>query len=661
MAKPFAASENEVTKEKKMTKKFNAQLLVLLLMILLHVLLVVSIFPLPALFSSEPINYNDYMLHYYHWNNFAEYMQGSGRSWGYNPYWMVGYPDNTIYDVENKGIELLTYAASSLGLDDVVVFKWFLMFTFILGPLLTYWAARNFGFSRWSSLVVLALQIVMWHTIPFSRVMVVTGAFSYAFVSFLSIYVLSLLYRYLQEQDTKLLVAIALLCPLSVLLHVYSAVIIAVPGLILYLLYARRQPLRVPLSFAAIAVLVLLSNLFWLIPFLRFLKYTTVTGDSLIQGSLPMFIFWSLLAMFMTPGLALMSAFSVKGYRLIRQEMGKELYLFFLITLLFFLIVGALGRYTPVTRMLVALRYHVNMFQYLAFPGALGLIFGVRSLIARYRQRKVSTIFGAAGMAFAVLIPLLMVLGLSSAPADTNPIAWFYSRKLDNTIESDPQSAKLIDWLRENTTNEGRILIESVWSPMEEEEQAWFYMHYEPILPLLVEREFVGGPRSDSLLVHHFTGFHLDFADFEQLISAEEIPMLLFKKQIDTITLDKLQEYFDLYNVLWVVCSRPVAKDYFALYPEYITPAATIGDVSIYRVNRTPSFLIGGTGQVRATYDRIDVSEWSGGDAILKYHWMEGLRTNPELQLERVTLMDDPIGFVKIHDAPRSFSVYNGY
>lgn len=633
----------------------------LLFIFLLYLIIVLKFFPASCLVSEEPINYNDYMLHHYHWNTFSSYMDDSGKSWGYNPYWMSGYPDNTIYDVENKGVELLTYYSEKIGINSVIIFKWYLLLTFLVGPFLTFWAAKNFGFSRKVSFIILILQIIFWTTIPYIRVMVVTGTYSYVFVSYLSIYILSLLYRVLVKQDKKALIGLFILAPIAVMLHVYSALIICVPGLILYLLYIKEQPRYVHIMLVCIALLVLLVNSFWLVPLARFLHYSTVSNDYVNQGSLFTFLMYSLMAIVLAPALLLTVIYSFSGLKKIKLDMGNKLFIFWGGTIVFYLLLGAFGRYTPFTRMLVPLRYHVNMFQYMAFPGALGIYTGIKGLKSKYKEKRIKRILVKVGLGLSIVIPSILFVGISNAYAGNNPIAWFYSRNLCNHIYDHPQSEDFINWLKDNTKADGRILIESIWSPMEEEQDKWFYMNYEPLLPLLTDREFIGGPRDDAFFLHNHSGLHLDFVQFEQLAESQNIPMILFKKPINSIELDELKEYFDLYNVQWIITSRVQAKDYFDQFSEYITKVKEFGEVWIYKVERTPSFIIGGEGEVEATFNHINVKNFTGGDIILKYHWMEGLTTQPDLKLEEVMLMDDPVGFIKIYDAPSEFEIFLEY
>ena len=155
------------------------------------------------------------------------------------------------------------------------------------------------------------------------------------------------------------------------------------------------------------------------------------------------------------------------------SECDQKLRYFFMITILMYFLLGMFGRYTPLTRMLIPLRYHVNMFQYMAFPAALGIIssignFKFLSNIKRFKVLKITM------LSLSVAIPMLLVTGISGASNETNPIAWFYSRNLCHHIDDNTSSEELIQWLSENTSKEGRILIESIWSPMEKEQENWF-------------------------------------------------------------------------------------------------------------------------------------------------------------------------------------------
>lgn len=624
----------------------------------IFILFVIKLFPIKCIFDERAINNNDYMFHYYHWNTFSEYMEDNGKTWGYDPFWMAGHPENAVCDVDNKGMELFTYIISKIGFNNVIFFKVFLLITFILGPLLTYFASRNWGFNKNTSTLILVFQLAFWTCMPYMRVMLTTGTYCYVFVSYLAIYILSLLYRYLKYRKVITLVGIWILSSLAVLLHIYSVIIICLPGILLYILYSKNQPRYVHICLLGSGILVFAINSFWIVPLFKFFHYSTVSRDYVNQGSITDFIMWSILSLLFVPGLVLILFFFRKGIKYFKtcNENDKKLRIFFGGTIIIYFLLGAFGKYTPLTRMLIPLRYHVNMFQYMVFPAAFGIIAFIHKIQVNQSKRK--KVLKISLFSFTVVIPLILFICISKASNETNPIAWFYSRNLCQHIEDNESSKELIRWLRDNTSKKGRILIESIWSPMQKEQDDWFFMNYEPILPLIVDREFIGGPRDDIFLKHYYTGLHLDFVEFSQLAKKNEIPMILFEKNINTINLKTLKEYFSMYNIKWIIASRTEAKEYFDKFPEYLKKVKQFGKVWIYEVEQNTSYIINGTGKVEADYNHIYVSECSGGDIILKYHWMEGMKTDKKIKIEKIKLKEDPVEFIKINDAPREFEIY---
>lgn len=70
----------------------------------------------------------DWGLHFHHLKSLVGFWQADGRLWGYNPFFMAGYPSNTIQDLSVKLFEILSLVLSALGLDSIQAFK-LLVFT----------------------------------------------------------------------------------------------------------------------------------------------------------------------------------------------------------------------------------------------------------------------------------------------------------------------------------------------------------------------------------------------------------------------------------------------------------------------------------------------------------------------------------------------------
>ena len=121
-----------------------------------------------------------------------------------------------------------------------------------------------------------------------------------------------------------------------------------------------------------------------------------------------------------------------------------------------------------------------------------------------------------------------------------------------------------------------------------------------------------------------------------------------------------MARHLELYNVGWVLCWSPRARRYFEAYAE----ASRIDDFdrfTLYRIHREPSWFVRGSGRVHAVPNRIELSDLTAdqGTVILKYHWLETLRSEPPRELRPVSLLGDPVPFISVIDPPRSLLIYN--
>ncbi|KPJ58140.1 MAG: hypothetical protein AMS15_09100, partial [Planctomycetes bacterium DG_23] len=177
--------------------------------------------------------------------------------------------------------------------------------------------------------------------------------------------------------------------------------------------------------------------------------------------------------------------------------------------------------------------------------------------------------------------------------------------------------------------------------------QKYFGGHLPALLPWYTKREFIGGPEPDHYIKHHFASF--TYGE-------------LFGRDITGFSLSLLQTYFDTYNIKWIIAWSDKSRIYFQRHSGYITYLHSIGDFSFYEVRRNPNFFLKGSGKTKADYNKIVVTEASPGEVVLKYHWLQTLRTKPPLKIEAYPVPDDPIGFIKIYNGEvRDFEIYNAY
>jgi len=89
--------------------------------------------------------------------------------------------------------------------------------------------------------------------------------------------------------------------------------------------------------------------------------------------------------------------------------------------------------------------------------------------------------------------------------------------------------------------------------------------------------------------------------------------------------------------------------------PGLVTLDQRIGPVHLMRANQPPDWFVQGQGQVIAKLNRLEVSTAGANEVVLKYHWLDGLVSNPSATIVPVKIHDDPIPFIKVVDPPRSF------
>jgi hypothetical protein len=258
----------------------------------LHSLGLASLFsPIVGLFDSQPIVDQDWGLHFHHLKSLEAFWRQDHSLWGYNPFFMAGFPSNTIQDLSIKFFEFFSLALSAVVLSPVQWFKFCAFLAMASIPWIMYCAARNFFFdddSRdfTSATAALLGTIYWWNSLP--REMFFYGMIGFPAASYLSILGVSLFYRIAKQARSFGPVHIGLLIfAVSILpLHVQSLLMLLPPVMALLIIEPRFLTLRLLVSVSLAALLSLLCNSPWLIPAIAH------RGDDIseqIVGQLPLF------------------------------------------------------------------------------------------------------------------------------------------------------------------------------------------------------------------------------------------------------------------------------------------------------------------------------------------------------------------------------------
>lgn len=596
------------------------------------------------IFSDSPIYTDDYAMHFSQCLSARRFFLSEARCWGYDPFFLAGYPSGALVNADNKAWELLFLICYPLS--EGFAFKLYLILFLLLYPFFTYAAARNFGLSRGTSIIALVMALLFFY-LSITIDLVSWGMVSYVFMCYFSLFVFSLVYRLLDHFTWRRYALLALFSSLLLSMHILSPVHLFIPLLILYACSIKKLPPARHLLMMVLALIVLMANSYWLVPLAHFFSdkttrpenYTFALQITNVLEPLNVYIRQQQSNFFRkTPSLnntfieVILLVFGICGCYRWWREKKPMLLVPFAGGVLFIFAVAYYGSHTALFPQLQPQRFIVPLNILLLIPASAGIAFTLHTL---FKDRSIAASLFISSLLFAVL-----------AGPVIKPLKTINNYNLYRlTCDFSPAVQELLAWLDQHTTREGRILIED-----SEYDTGHQYggAHLPALFPEYLKREYLCGPRPLYPIKHSYASFTAG---------------VLFEKKIGDYSLGEFKRQCDLYNVKWIVCWFDPSKEFFDRYPDYLTTMGKVGTFTIYEVNRKPSFFLKGSGDAAADYNRLELNHVipEGGEIIIGYHWMQGLRTEPERTLERVYRGGDPVGFIRIVDPPPSLTVLNGY
>ncbi len=608
---------------------------------LLHFLLTLYFFPPGELLGNPPLRQVDYPVHFYDAHAVVQTLN-AGHSWGYDPYFMAGYPVGTVFDTSNKLVEVLVFVLQPLG--EPLAFNLVVALLFLALPFVVYAAARLAGLGARSGTCAVALALAAWYIEPTMATMRHAGMFSFAAAAYLALLAISSLSKYLRVPTTRAWLLLTLSASLMLWLHALAFFILLIPFGALYLFQWRALKRAQHLALVGATFVALLVNLYWLIPFVQFRWIMTDTGyylqgglDELwrdllqigqAEGNSPypraLFVRWFLLA-FASVGLY---RWWTTGRRDLAVAFGAGIG--------GLLALAYLGAYLPATAQLQPYRFISPAIFLAVLPAAAMLADTALWAMLRAGPAIPRLVAGA--------LTLTALPGLLNTVYSVHPgieRSWTRAPFEDRLTGPTQKQQALFEWIRTNTTPEARILI-----------QDWMTAS---LIPYFTGRQVIGGPYHPYYILNAYANAGWDTA-FDEKISDFDVPDLF--------------EYLQTFNVQWIIVNPgffPGKMYHFGEYvsqkkPDFITPVSGVRDFKIYRVNISPTFFMQGSGRVQATYNTVRVQDASPGEVVLKYHWLSSLKTDPPLQLEPFPVLSDPVGFIRVRNGDvRDFVIYNGY
>jgi len=593
----------------------------------------------------QPIAFDDYALQFYYGQLGGRFLNEGGVTYGYDPNFMAGYPKTPLYYPSSKVYEFAFGLFPGFDPGSVFNFSVFVMLAVL--PLLMFGAATNFGLSPGARLAAVAMSAVPHFMVPiagFYAIMEAAGMVPYVFCSSLSVYVVSLVWRFLGKGELLVGVALLVAAPLLYGSHLTAAVISGVPIAAIYLMKFREASWRRHMCLWGVLVAIVAFNWPWIEGYLLYSHYADLGDFYTTKGSMHFVPKGGWLAPFRVyvPAPKIVSLVPVLagavGLWIWWRERRRELLLVFVPQIVFLFLVAFYGARIGLNAIGPA-RITLPLGLYLFFPAAVALSRGAARAWAGLLRitpdgREAIAVIGVI-VAAAVAIP---ASGLTSA-------VWrpFTLPDLEAREGFSENGMALIEWIGANTDSSGRILHEET----DRESHQYYGTHMPGWIPYYTGRAMAGGPAPHALLAHNFLRF---------------IAGTLRGRPIQDFDVETLSSYFSLYNVRWVLCWKRSTLRYFDRSP-LATRVGKFDKFVLYRVELSPSYFLRGSGTLEVRGGRIQLRglEPDDGSVAIKYHWLESLRTDPPVTIEPRFELDDPVPFISLRNPPRELAIFNDF
>ena len=625
----------------------------------------------------SPVVNVDHAIHEYHGALGAGFLRADGRTWGYDPFFMAGYPETPVWDSSSNAAIAFNLLGGPGG--SFRAYKVGLFALSVLGPVAVAAGARAAGLGWVAAALAAALaSFYFWAGYPINLWR--SGLFAFLSAAIGSALLLGLCVRFHDRPTRPGWLALTATAAGLFFLHVTTPIVVGGGALAFYLVVARRHGRRWHLAIGAAVAATVALNLIWLVPLWQF-RGLRVGGGSFLTTDSARFLLDYYLSPNFEPGtgrplmvadprtgvvLGLLGSAGLLGWwlggrRPAAAAFGGSIAVLVLLT--------GFGSLWGPTRVLEPLRFRVAFAYLLAVPAASALAGGSGWIFRRARWGW------PAGAAVALAwVAGLALLGWSS-PNYFREVGFWLAMRRPLVVGYPPEAYPLVAWIKRETDPSARILFEDQLRLHEGTDAE--STHWTPLLPTLLApdaRMFVGGLYQTAFIQHHELAA---FGDFR-----------LGDRPIDEWTPAEIAAYADRYNVGWVACWSPLSRFVFdrlpgvtrvGTIPRHATPGRPPANnahertaiirrggmatarkyilegestYAVYRLDRPHSYFLRGRGRVVAVApDRVelaDVEPDAEGVAVLSLHWIDGWRADPPATLKPEPVPPDPVPFVRI-------------
>ncbi|MCE9530164.1 MAG: hypothetical protein K8T89_03360, partial [Planctomycetes bacterium] len=563
------------------------------------------------LLDDEPIISGRHALHYYHGMIGAKSWKERGSSCCFDPAYQAGYPKTPIFDGGSRPAELfqllggLRPGSYKLGL---AIASLLVPFAFVL-------MGRGIGLSPPASCIAGLLGCMLWWSAP-CQDLLVAGDVDLLLGGLSLLLHLTWFIRFERAPALDSWILMTLFAALTWYAQPFL-VIGCLPFLVLYYFWvSARQGGIWHLAMVAAVLVAFGVNAAWLIEWTRHLWLYLPFGGQL-PPSTP---FWPTLAKqwnHMLPsdpaniGIAAVGLFGLLV--MLRTNRAAAWLLGFVI--FEFVMISTAGRFWPFLAEFGTEKLLILAAWCLVLPAANALADLADSLSDLTGWKPAGAIVVLMGIAlFGWIVEL--------------PRQCLTGPRFE--IGLSPQRKEIVRTLSEHASSSARIL----WEDRSGPGHGW-----TALLSPLSERPFLGGLDSEGKVEHMHARLYQGKLSGTSVKAWDE---------------RLLSQFFEHYNVGWVVCWTPESIERFRALP-FARAVAEFEDGGrgvLFTLKRTPSFFLKGRGELAlADSRRIALSDIvpDNGEIILSMHHQKNMRVSPGyVQIERYLDLNDPIPFIRL-------------
>jgi hypothetical protein len=595
--------------------------------------------PWDRLLDDQPIISGRHPLHLYHGTLGARSLLERGTLCCYDPGFQAGYPKTPVFDSGSRPAELFLLLAG--GNYRPAAYKIGVAILCLLAPLIVALAGASAGLNRVSACLASALAVLVWWGDP-CRSALEAGQIDLLLATLAAVAQVGLLIRFDRAPGPLTWIGILISGYLGWFAHPLFFALGLPLALIYYLTVGPRHRLIWHLALLVGLAGALLSNGFWLLEWVRSWwiqappppepqALMSRTLQSLWEATLWGQVDDRALGLFLgVLGLVGVICFNQARQRVTARLLGLSAAGFVLLAVAA-TVWPPLEHFSPSTLATPALLF-------LVIPAVHALRAAVR-LLARWT--------GDVWVGAFIIAALLA--GLVSAGYFLMPtFAARFMRPSPFSIGLGEERLAIAETLRQQTTNQGRILWEDLEETRADGGGSAPDKHWTPLLPLLTDRAFLGGLDPEAHIEH-------SYASFTEGVLANH-PIAEWSDA-------SLMDFCQRYNVGWVVCHSPNSAARFRNWSaaQGVSAWPVGGQVRggwLFRIERTLSFALKGHARwLSADAERIVLADVvpENGEVVLSLHFHEGLRASPgrvlvqrERDKDRDPIEGDPIDFVRL-------------